>query len=146
MSDFCEAHWVRQAVKIPVFRVGLCEECFAGKPIRREETVETATEPCATFLGTHKRRLPRRHCVIRPPQEEQSSPQYLNIANALKFCRLALDVTQYELAARMDVPRPWVSKAENGVLNPTIELIERIAAAFGLPTWVLCRALRNQAV
>jgi DNA-binding XRE family transcriptional regulator len=139
VSDFCEAHWERQAIKVPVFRVGLCADCFKGKPIRLFETVETAPEPRAPVLVVplvvNKRRIPERYSVLRPPEDEQLNGRYLNIGHALKFCRVALDVTQYQLADRMAVPRPWVSKVENGVFNPSIEHIERIAAALGLPTW-----------
>ena len=33
--NYCEAHLEREAVKVEEYRMGLCRDCFEGKPIDR---------------------------------------------------------------------------------------------------------------
>jgi transcriptional regulator with XRE-family HTH domain len=45
--------------------------------------------------------------------------------------RKAADITQAELAARMDVDRAYISGLERGERNPTISSVARVSAALG---------------
>lgn len=54
------------------------------------------------------------------------------IGQRIKRERLAAGMTQRELADRVDVGVPHVSKIEAGRENPSDELLERIAKVFGL--------------
>ena len=38
-EEFCEAHWERRREQVPAYRLGLCLDCFRGRPIDRIETL-----------------------------------------------------------------------------------------------------------
>jgi CheY-like chemotaxis protein len=58
------------------------------------------------------------------------------LGNAVKSARSALGISQEELAARAGLHRTYVSDVERGVRNPSIESVEKLAAALelSLPT------------
>jgi two-component system response regulator len=58
------------------------------------------------------------------------------LGNAIKSTRSALGISQEELAARAGLHRTYVSDVERGVRNPSIESVEKLAAALelSLPT------------
>lgn len=47
--------------------------------------------------------------------------------------RLAAELSQEELAARVGVAQYYVSQLENGKRNPTIETVQLISEALGVP-------------
>lgn len=51
--------------------------------------------------------------------------------------RLSLDISQEELAARMDVDQGYVSKLEAGQRNPTITTVYTAAEALGVDVQLL---------
>ena len=51
------------------------------------------------------------------------------IGRAVRECRLALGLSQVELAARARMTQPALSRLEAGGVVPTIPLLERISAA-----------------
>jgi two-component system response regulator len=58
------------------------------------------------------------------------------LGNAIKSTRSALGISQEELAARAGLHRTYVSDVERGMRNPSIESVEKLAAALelSLPT------------
>lgn len=54
----------------------------------------------------------------------------MNIAESIRKCRKASGLTQEEMAKRLGVTTPAVSKWENGITNPDIALLAPIARLF----------------
>ncbi|WP_067802470.1 helix-turn-helix domain-containing protein [Actinomadura formosensis] len=53
------------------------------------------------------------------------------LGNAVRQRRLALGLTQTELAERAGLPQPALSKLESGGPTPTIGVLNRLAHALG---------------
>ena len=54
---------------------------------------------------------------------------HLNLASSIRSIRLRNGLSQRQLAARMSVPRTYVSKIENEKATPTLSSLERLARA-----------------
>jgi transcriptional regulator with XRE-family HTH domain len=54
---------------------------------------------------------------------------HLNLACSIRSMRLRNGLSQRQLAARMSVPRTYVSKIENEKATPTLSSLERLARA-----------------
>ena len=54
---------------------------------------------------------------------------HLNLAASIRSLRLRNGLSQRQLAARMSVPRTYVSKIENEKATPTLSSLERLARA-----------------
>src|ERR1700682_6269530 len=73
--------------------------------------------------------------VVMPPPPPQMMPAngngrgHLNLATSIRSLRLRSGLSQRQLAARMSVPRTYVSKLENVKANPTRSSLERLARA-----------------
>jgi transcriptional regulator with XRE-family HTH domain len=53
----------------------------------------------------------------------------LQVARAVRDLRLERNLSQRQLAGRMQVPRTYISKIENGKATPTLSSLERLANA-----------------
>jgi transcriptional regulator with XRE-family HTH domain len=53
------------------------------------------------------------------------------LAKNVRRLRRARGWTQYDLAEAANVRQALISQIENGAANPTLETLERLAAAFG---------------
>lgn len=67
------------------------------------------------------------------------------IGPAVKRHRLALRLTQEELAGRADFDRTYVGQIEQGRRNPTMISLQRVAHALGLELDVLVATARDLA-
>jgi len=72
--------------------------------------------------------------VVLTPPPPQMMPMHngrghLNLAAAIRSMRLRNGLSQRQLAARMSVPRTYVSKIENEKATPTLSSLERLAKA-----------------
>jgi transcriptional regulator with XRE-family HTH domain len=72
--------------------------------------------------------------VVLTPAPPQMMPMphgrgHLNLAAAIRSMRLRNGLSQRQLAARMSVPRTYVSKIENEKATPTLSSLERLAKA-----------------
>ena len=61
---------------------------------------------------------------------EALAPQY-KIIDAVISARLAQKMTQEELAERADTKQSNISRFESGNYNPSIEFLQKLAAALG---------------
>ena len=59
-------------------------------------------------------------------------PLKILLGNAIKSKRFALGISQEELAARAGLHRTYVSDVERGVRNPSLESVQKLAAALEL--------------
>jgi len=73
--------------------------------------------------------------IVSPPPQPQMMPSnghghgHLNLAASIRSMRLRNGLSQRQLAARMSVPRTYVSKIENEKATPTLSSLERLAKA-----------------
>ena len=65
--------------------------------------------------------------TLVPPLE--NVPGHLRLASSIRSFRLRGGMSQRQLAARMSVPRTYVSKIENEKATPTLSSLERLARA-----------------
>jgi len=102
----------------------MCRRCH--KPLDVEE-IPTATE------------------ALRPVEAVASSADAgLRVAAQVKDIRKARHLSQRQLASRMQVPRTYISKIENGKAIPTLGSLERLAAALEVDICQLVRDGRSQ--
>jgi transcriptional regulator with XRE-family HTH domain len=64
----------------------------------------------------------------------------LRVAAQVKDIRKARHLSQRQLASRMQVPRTYISKIENGKAIPTLGSLERLAAALEVD---ICQLVRD---
>lgn len=68
----------------------------------------------------------------------------LRVAGLVKEIRRARHLSQRQLAGRMQVPRTYISKIENGKAIPTLGSLERLAAALDVDVCQLVRDARSR--
>lgn len=67
----------------------------------------------------------------------------LRVAAQVRDIRRARHLSQRQLAGRMQVPRTYISKIENGKAIPTLGSLERLAAALEVDVCQLVRDARS---
>jgi len=67
----------------------------------------------------------------------------LQVAAQVREMRRARHLSQRQLAGRMQVPRTYISKIENGKAIPTLGSLERLATALGVEMRQLVRDERS---
>jgi transcriptional regulator with XRE-family HTH domain len=66
------------------------------------------------------------------------------VAAQVRDLRRARHLSQRQLAGRMQVPRTYISKIENGKAIPTLGSLERLALALGVEVRNLVRDARSR--
>ncbi len=61
--------------------------------------------------------------------QTSTSNDGLQVASAVRDLRHVRNLSQRQLAARMNVPRTYISKIENGKAMPTLSSLDRLAKA-----------------
>jgi len=74
---------------------------------------------------------------------EASTEAGLHVAGQVRDIRKARHLSQRQLASRMDVPRTYISKIENGKAIPTLGSLERLADALEVHVSQLVRDARS---
>jgi transcriptional regulator with XRE-family HTH domain len=72
-----------------------------------------------------------------------STEAALQVAGQVRDIRRARHLSQRQLAGRMQVPRTYISKIENGKAIPTLGSLERLAAALEVDVCQLVRDSRS---
>ncbi len=75
--------------------------------------------------------------VEAPPSSQDAG---LRVAAQVKEIRKARHLSQRQLASRMQVPRTYISKIENGKAIPTLGSLERLATALEVD---ICQLVRD---
>jgi transcriptional regulator with XRE-family HTH domain len=101
----------------------LCRRCH--KPLDVEEPAHLTPQLVTTFGASG---------------EEASS----QVAAQVREIRRARHLSQRQLASRMQVPRTYISKIENGKAIPTLGSLERLAAALDVDVSRLVRDARSR--
>jgi transcriptional regulator with XRE-family HTH domain len=73
------------------------------------------------------------------PDHENNHCSGIQVARAVKELRHRNELSQRELAARMGVPRTYISKIENEKAVPTLGSLDRLARALNVHISVLLR-------
>jgi transcriptional regulator with XRE-family HTH domain len=73
--------------------------------------------------------------VPQPPAQTEG----LQVAAAVRDLRHVRNLSQRQLAARMNVPRTYISKIENGKAMPTLSSLDRLARALQVDISTLLR-------
>ena len=68
----------------------------------------------------------------------------MQVAAQVREMRRARHLSQRQLAGRMQVPRTYISKIENGKAIPTLGSLERLATALGVEMRQLVRDARSR--
>jgi transcriptional regulator with XRE-family HTH domain len=87
----------------------LCRRCHAS--LDEDEPEVAAAPPAPVMMPSH------------------NGHGHLNLAASIRSLRLRNGLSQRQLAARMSVPRTYVSKIENEKATPTLSSLERLARA-----------------
>jgi transcriptional regulator with XRE-family HTH domain len=74
------------------------------------------------------------------PEEAVAEDNSLQFARAVRDLRKGRNLSQRQLAGRMQVPRTYISKIENGKAMPTLSSLARLAAALEID---ICHLLRD---
>jgi len=102
----------------------LCRRCH--RPLEIEEPVLAGPIP------------------VDPSPADPSTEAGLKVAGQVKDIRRSRHMSQRQLAGRMQVPRTYISKIENGKAIPTLGSLERLASALGVEVRQLVRDTRSQ--
>src|ERR1700679_2494414 len=76
--------------------------------------------------------------------EEADDENGLQVARAVREIRKARNLSQRQLAGRMQVPRTYISKIENSKAMPTLSSLERLANALEIDISDLLRDARSR--
>jgi len=101
-----------------------CDRCL----LVQFRTVNSLCRRCHTSLDEDEPEI----VVMAPPPQAIpifGRPGHLNLASSIRNIRLRNGLSQRQLAARMSVPRTYVSKIENEKATPTLSSLERLAKA-----------------
>jgi transcriptional regulator with XRE-family HTH domain len=101
----------------------LCRKC--RKPLDYEEPEQFAP-----------------HLVTSHPAPSNADAS-MQVATQVRELRRARHLSQRQLAGRMQVPRTYISKIENGKAIPTLGSLERLATALGVELRQLVRDARS---
>jgi transcriptional regulator with XRE-family HTH domain len=103
----------------------LCRKCH--KPLDIEEPIVLGPQP-----------------VPSPSSVHGSAEAGLHVAGQVRDIRKARHLSQRQLASRMQVPRTYISKIENGKAIPTLGSLERLAEALEVDVSALVRDARSR--
>jgi transcriptional regulator with XRE-family HTH domain len=95
---------------------------------------------CHKPLEVEEPALPTLHIHATPAAPSQE----IDVARAVRKLRHERSMSQRQLAGRMQVPRTYISKIENGKAIPTLSSLERLADALGTPVASLVQDARSQ--
>jgi transcriptional regulator with XRE-family HTH domain len=102
----------------------LCRKCH--RPLDIEEPVHLAPQ------------------LVASPAVPSSAEAGLQVAGQVREIRRARHLSQRQLAGRMQVPRTYISKIENGKAIPTLGSLERLANALEVDVCQLVRDSRSR--
>ena len=124
---------------MPAREVLRCEHCA----LVQFRTSNSMCRRCHKPLDAEE--LPAPVAVIAEVESQASNLDAgLRVAAQVKDIRKARHLSQRQLASRMQVPRTYISKIENGKAIPTLGSLERLAAALEVDICQLVRDGRSQ--
>ena len=125
-------------VSVETREVVRCDYCS----LVQYRTANSLCRKCHKALDVEEPPHPALQLVPNPsftPSEEAG----LQVAGQVRDIRKARHLSQRQLAGRMQVPRTYISKIENGKAIPTLGSLERLAAALDVDISQLVRDSRS---
>jgi transcriptional regulator with XRE-family HTH domain len=120
-----------QAIQREVLR------CDACKLVQYRTASDSCRRCKRSLLPEPPKAQPALSLVADPsPEAKESGPQ---VASAVRDLRHVRNLSQRQLAARMGVPRTYISKIENGKAMPTLSSLDRLARALQVDISALLR-------
>jgi transcriptional regulator with XRE-family HTH domain len=90
-----------------------------------------------SLVAEQPKALPAIALVPQPATEPKD--ESLQVADAVRDLRRIRNLSQRQLAGRMNVPRTYISKIENGKAMPTLSSLDRLAKALQVDISALLR-------
>jgi transcriptional regulator with XRE-family HTH domain len=82
--------------------------------------------------------------TLVPPPAAAAESDGLQVSKAVRDLRRVRNLSQRQLATRMNVPRTYISKIENGKATPTLGSLERLARALQVDISALLRDAKSR--
>ena len=112
-------------------------KCDGCKLVQYRTASDTCRRCKKSLLPEPPKAQPALSLVADPsPEAKESGPQ---VASAVRDLRHVRNLSQRQLAARMGVPRTYISKIENGKAMPTLSSLDRLARALQVDISALLR-------
>jgi len=116
-----------------------CDHCS----LVQFRTVNSLCRRCHKPLDLEEH-LPLAPQLVVSQSTPASAEAGLQVAGQVREIRKARHLSQRQLAGRMQVPRTYISKIENGKAIPTLGSLERLAAALEVDVCHLVRDARSR--
>ena len=126
-------------VSVETREVVRCEYCR----LMQYRTSNSLCRKCRKPLDVEEA-LPPAPQLVPSPVIPASAEAGLQVAGQVREIRRARHLSQRQLAGRMQVPRTYISKIENGKAIPTLGSLERLAAALEVDVCQLVRDARSR--
>jgi transcriptional regulator with XRE-family HTH domain len=107
-------------------------------------TINSLCRKCRRPLDVEEPVVQIPHLVASPMVPPATAEAGLQVAGQVREIRKARHLSQRQLAGRMQVPRTYISKIENGKAIPTLGSLERLAAALQVDVCQLVRDSRSR--
>ncbi len=116
-----------------------CEHCS----LVQFRTANSHCRRCRKPLELEEPELQMPHLVVAS-ESSSADDDSLQVARAVRDIRHNRGLSQRQLAGRMQVPRTYISKIENGKAMPTLSSLARLAAALEVDICDLVRDARSR--
>ncbi len=135
---------------VPVSQPAMESQLHAVTPVEREVLrcescklvqFRNSTDTCRRCKKSLLPEQPKVEAAIAlvPEPAPRSTEGGLQVATAVRDLRHVRNLSQRQLAARMGVPRTYISKIENGKAMPTLSSLDRLARALQVDISALLR-------
>ncbi len=116
-----------------------CDHCH----LVQFRTASSVCRKCRKPLDVEEPQVavPALTLVPAPPPKEEGG---LQVSKAVRDLRRVRNLSQRQLAGRMNVPRTYISKIENGKAMPTLGSLERLAKALQVDISALLRDAKTR--
>ncbi|MFT4111237.1 helix-turn-helix domain-containing protein [Silvibacterium sp.] len=115
-----------------------CEHCS----LVQFRTTNSLCRRCHKPLEVDEPEPQTPHLVVASPAVTPQDD--IDVARAVREIRQSRGMSQRQLAGRMQVPRTYISKIENGKAMPTLSSLERLALALQVDVCALLRDARSR--
>src|SRR6185369_13266202 len=126
-------------VSVETREVARCDFCSLGQ----YRTTNSMCRKCRRPLDIEEP-APLTPQLVTMPPAVASAEAGLQVAAQVREIRRARHLSQRQLAGRMQVPRTYISKIENGKAIPTLGSLERLASALEVEVSQLVRDTRSR--
>lgn len=99
----------------------------------------TANDICRKCKRSLLPDLPKALPIALVAEAADAEPEGIQVASAVRDLRHVRNLSQRQLATRMNVPRTYISKIENGKAMPTLSSLDRLARALQVDISALLR-------